>query len=482
MAYLAVRGSLMTLAVSRVHGEVSRQLFQKPVYPRRPYCEVPVSHVTNGVHIPTWASAEAERLWTQAAGKDVWLSPPPGDEPPRTLDIPDEELWAMRSASRGDLVEFVRATVARQTGEPGREPESKPDVLDPDILTLVFAKRFTEYKRPTLLLRDRERLDKLLFDENRPIQIVIAGKAHPADAEGKAMIKEWVDLARQPRYRHRIAFIEDYDVEVARELVAGSDVWVNYPRRPWEACGTSGMKVLVNGGIGFSVTDGWWEEAYDPSVGWSIGGETGGLASLVDKRDATSLYDVLEHEIVPEFYDREAGLPRKWIARIRESMNRLTPKFGGARMMRDYVEKAYLPLARALRTRLAENFAEAKALDCWSRALDDGWHDLHIGDPDGNLRVTASGATWDLTVQVFLGNISPDAIRVELFADPPYPGGRAEVIELNRGRAINGTTNGYIYSGAIDMSRPPNHYTPRVVPCHPKARVPEEQPRITWPN
>jgi len=254
MAYLALRGSALCLGVSRLHGEFSRRVFQ-PLYPRWPTCEVPVDHVTNGVHIPTWDSVEADRIWTEACGKERWRTMP-DDMGSRIACVSDEQLWAMRGEGRQRLVGMARRHLATQLRERGFELEvvrQADSVLDHNILTLGFARRFTEYKRPNLLLRDMTRLDALLQNESHPIQILVAGKAHPADLEGKMMIREWINLARQPRYRRRVVFLEDYDIALAQELVQGVDVWINTPRRPWEACGTSGMKVLVNGGINCSV-------------------------------------------------------------------------------------------------------------------------------------------------------------------------------------------------------------------------------------
>ncbi|HEV8678956.1 MAG TPA: alpha-glucan family phosphorylase, partial [Stellaceae bacterium] len=272
MAYLAMRGSARSIGVSRQHGAVSRRLFQ-PLFPRWPEHEVPVGHVTNGIHVPTWDSPAADRLWTAACGKERWRCIP-NTLADQVAGLDDRELWAMRGAGREALVNNVRRRLARQLGARGDPPENVAaagQALDPNILTLGFARRFTGYKRPNLLLRDPRRLRALLLDRHRPVQFVIAGKAHPADDDGKRMIREWIVLTQEPELRGRIVFLDDYDMDVAQELVQGVDVWINTPRRPWEACGTSGMKVLVNGGLNLSVRDGWWEEAYDPEAGWAVG-------------------------------------------------------------------------------------------------------------------------------------------------------------------------------------------------------------------
>jgi starch phosphorylase len=324
-------------------------------------------------------------------------------------------------------------------------------------------------------LRDRDRLDKLLHDDMRPVQIVVAGKAHPADTVGKEMIQEWINLARQPHYRRHVAFLEDYDISLAQELVQGVDVWINTPRRPWEACGTSGMKVLVNGGLNCSTLDGWWDEAYEPSVGWSIGDGSGGAAEEVDARDVASLYDVLENKIIPEFYDRDAeGLPRAWLNRIRDSMGKLTPIFGGARMMHDYVE-AYMPLSKAVRARLKDGCALAKSMNQWCRTLHSRWQSLHIG----KAIVSQADSTWHISVPVYLGEVLPDSVRVEMFADATAEFA-PEAVLLHREQAIAGSTNGYVYAGVVSSSRPLEDFTVRVVPYHPNAFLPAELPLIAW--
>jgi starch phosphorylase len=477
MAFLAQRGSARSIAVSRLHGEVSRQIFQ-PLFPRWPACEVPVTHITNGVHVPTWDSVEADDVWTASCGKERWRLPP-GAHSERIAGVSDEQLWSLRNAGRQRMVLVARRRLSRHLRERGLESEavrSADTVLDANILTLGFARRFTEYKRPNLLLRDRERLSRLLLDEQRPVQIVIAGKAHPADRPGKEMILQWINLANEPRFRQRVVFLEDYDISLAQELLQGVDVWINTPRRPWEACGTSGMKVLVNGGLNCSIPDGWWDEAFVPGVGWSIGDGVSGPVREVDMSDAMSLYKLLEDSIVPEFYDRdEEGLPRAWLRRIRESMSTLTPLFGGARMLRDYVQDVYLPLARAVRARFRNNFAAARAMNGFSRALHSHWPSLHIGSPT----LTQAGAQRQLLVPITLGEILPSSLGVELFADAT-PELAHEVIVLQQGRAIPGATNGFIYAGKIQSSRPLKDYTIRVVARHADAFLPTEMPLIAW--
>jgi starch phosphorylase len=477
MTWLAQRGSAACLGVSRLHGEFSRRIFQ-PLFPRWPACEIPIGHITNGVHVPTWDSAEADRIWTDACGSERWHGMP-ADLATKIATVSDETLWAMRGEGRQRLVRVVRRHLSTQLKERGFAREAVGEahyVLDPNLLTIGFARRFTEYKRPNLLLRDPDRLGRLLLNSRRPVQIVVAGKAHPADFEGKNIIRAWIAIARQPRFRRRVVFLEDYDIGLAKELVHGVDVWINTPRRPWEACGTSGMKVLVNGGLNCSTLDGWWDEAFQPDLGWAIGDEQGGEAAEVDGRDAVSLYELLENEIVPEFYNRdEEGLPRAWLSRIRRSMSVLTPAFASNRMMRDYIEKAWLPLADALRARTKDDNRLAKQLYTWAETVKSHWQSLHMGQP----AVVHDDSRWRFSVPIFLGEVAPDCVRVELFA-AEQAGVPAEVVLLHQEQRIPGAAHGYIYAGEVSGARRPEDYTLRVVPHHDGAFLPSEFPLIAW--
>ena len=328
LAYLAVRGSGSVNGVSRLHGGVSRHLFS-PLFPRRPEDEVPVGHVTNGVHMPTWDSAAADELWTDACGKGRWL----GMSPTLEADfrrVSDEKLWALRTTSRAALVDYARARIARDLTGSGANAAAIARAqarLNPTRLTLGFARRFATYKRPNLLLHDPERLVRLLTQPERPVQLILSGKAHPADQAGQVLLQQWMHFVSSHDSNLPIVFLADYDMMLAEHLVQGIDVWINTPQRPWEASGTSGMKVLVNGGLNLSELDGWWAEAYLPDVGWALGdGQERGDDPAWDHAEAEALYLRLEQEVIPEFYARNAeGRPPAWLARIRESMARLTP-------------------------------------------------------------------------------------------------------------------------------------------------------------
>jgi starch phosphorylase len=477
MAYLAIRGSLVTNAVSRLHGQVSRRLFAG-VYPRWPEEEVPIRHVTNGVHVPSWDSRWADRVWEEAAGKKRWLGEleAVGEAIRR---VSDAELWAFRAESRKQLVAYARRRLQWQLAQRGAGPEAgarAERVLDPNALTMGFARRFTEYKRPNLLLRDRGRLIRLLTDGERPLQIVVAGKAHPEDGEGKAMIKEWIDLAADPLLRDRVVFLEDYDITLAQEMVRGVDLWINTPRRPWEACGTSGMKVLVNGGLNLSERDGWWSEAFTAQVGWAIGDGREHAEPGWDDVEAGEVYRLLERQIVPAFYDRDdVGLPRAWISRIRASMGALAPQFSSNRMLREYVESVYLPLTASLRRRSAGGAVLARELAAWQSRLAASGHGIHFG----NATPRPSDGGWEFAVEVYLGDVDADSVRVEVYAEPLDSSGPVR-LALTREEAIPGAVHGWIYRGRLSTDRPAGHFTARVVPDHPEARVPAESSFILW--
>jgi starch phosphorylase len=478
MAYLAIRGSGAINGVSKLHGQVSRRLFQ-PLFPRWPETEVPVTHVTNGVHTPTWDSPEADRLWESTCGKNFWRGTL--EEVERDIRAAsDSSLWQLRADSRKALVEYVRRFYGRQLAARGASSEDVAQTaltLDDSILTLGFARRFATYKRPNLLLHDPARLLNILKNRQRPVQLVLAGKAHPQDAEGQEMIRQWVEFTRRPEVRSSVVFLSDYDVLMAEHLVQGVDVWVNTPRRPWEASGTSGMKVLVNGGLNLSELDGWWAEAYSPEVGWAIGdGREHGDDPSWDAADAESLYAVLEREVIPEFYSRdEHGIPRAWVARMRESMARLTPAFSTNRAVRQYTEEHYLSAAAAFRQRAENRGSLGSDLVAWQAELAKHWSVLRFGPTT----VEQQGDRYLFHVQVFLDDIDPNAVRVELYADAQKDGDPI-TLAMSRGERLVGATNAFAYSVSAPTSRPIADYTPRLVPQHVGAFVPLEAPFILW--
>jgi starch phosphorylase len=478
MAYLAIRGSGSVNGVSRLHGKVSRQLFA-PLFPHWPTDEVPVGHVTNGVHMPTWDSAATDDLWTKACGKDRWLGAM------ETLEqdirrVSDDTLWQFRLATSKSLVEYARERLARHYAAAGASLETVEEakhLFDPNALTLGFARRFATYKRPNLLLHDPERLLRLLSNSQRPVQIIIAGKAHPADLAGQALIQKWIQFIRQPAVRPHAIFLSDYDMNLTERLVQGVDVWINTPRRPWEACGTSGMKVLVNGGINLSELDGWWAEAYTPEVGWALGdGQEHGDDPAWDATEAEALYERLEREVIPEFYTRnEKGIPTAWVARMRESMARLTPRFSANRTVCEYTDQHYLPAAIACHSRVANKGAIGKQMVDWRHSLDQKWATLYFG----KVKVETRGGQHIIEVQVGLHGLDPKAVRVELYADgikgsPPV---RQEMTCLH---PLADESGGYVYSATVAAARPPADYTARVMPHCDGVVIPLEDARILW--
>jgi len=478
MAYLAIRGSGAVNGVSKLHGEVSRRIFQV-LFPRWPENEVPVTHVTNGVHTPTWDSAKADHLWELACGKDRWRGTLANIEKNASA-VSDSDLWQLRADNRKTLVAYVRRLYVRQLATRGASPEDLAQaalILDDNILTLGFARRFATYKRPNLLLHDPARLLKILVNRDRPVQLVLAGKAHPQDAEGQEMIRQWVEFARLPEARSRVVFLSDYDVLMAEHLVQGVDVWVNTPRRPWEASGTSGMKVLVNGGLNLSELDGWWAEAYSPELGWAIGdGHEHGDDPSWDATEAEALYSLLEVQIVPEFYaGDEHGIPRRWVARMRASMSRLTPTFSANRVVRQYTDERYLSAAAAFRRRADDGGSLGADLVAWRTDLAKHWPALRFG----SATVQQQGNQYLFHVQVFLDDMRPEAVSVELYADeqrdtPPV------TEAMKRGDPLIGAASGYAYTAMLPADRPAADYTPRIVAQHSGALLPLEAPFILW--
>jgi len=478
MAYLAIRGSGEINGVSQLHGRVSRHLFE-PLFAHWPTNEIPVGHVTNGVHMSTWDSAEADDLWTEVCGKDRWLGSTESMEQDMR-SVSDIKLWQFRIAASKSLVEFARERLSRQLAASGAAPEEVADarhLFDPNTLTLGFARRFASYKRPNLLLHDPERLLRLLTNPLRPVQLIMAGKAHPADQAGQALIQQWTQFIRRPEVRPHAIFLSDYDMHLTEHLVQGVDVWINTPRRPWEACGTSGMKVLVNGGINLSELDGWWAEAYTPEVGWALGdGQEHDHDPAWDAAEAEALYDLLEHKVIPEFYTRdEQGIPAAWVARMRESMAQLTPRFSTNRAVCEYTEQHYLPAASAYRTRAADKGAFGVELVNWRHMLEQQWAALRFGE----LKFETDNEHHAFEVQVYLDDLDSDAVRVELYADG-VDGELPVRVEMKRVRQLVGAINGYAYYAQVSSTRPATDYTARLIPHRDGVMVPLEDPHILW--
>ena len=478
MAWLAIHGSLIVNGVSRLHGVVSRRLFQ-PLFPRWPEDEVPVTHVTNGVHTPSWDSAEADALWTNHCGKARWL----GDLKDIEADFrqtSDEDIWQLRSTARQQVIHFARQRLQKQLAAahaPDQDCEQAKTALDPNTLTIGFARRFAAYKRPNMLLTDPDRLYRLLNNPHCPVQLLIAGKAHPKDGAGKAMIQQWTQFIHQhPDLAGRMVFIADYDMMVAEQLVQGVDLWINTPLRPWEASGTSGMKVLVNGGLNLSELDGWWAEAYSPETGWALGdGQEHDSDPEWNRLEAEQLYRLLEEEVVPLFYhQRDAnGCPCGWINKIRESMSRLTPQFSSNRMLQEYVHSLYTPAARLLASRSER--ATVDGISRWQHDIRQHWQSLHFGE----LNVQSDTDAHHFQVHVYLDDLDADAVAVQLFANGDGEQGH-KIYAMTRGDALSGAINSYNYTCAVPAHSAVERFTPRIIPHRDGCLVPMESTEILW--
>ncbi|KYP14624.1 alpha-glucan family phosphorylase [Flavihumibacter sp. CACIAM 22H1] len=479
MAFLAIRGSAAVNGVSRLHGRVSRHLFSS-LFPRWPIAEVPVGFVTNGVHMPSWDSGFADELWTNACGKHRWKGDLETAEAAIQC-ITDETLWVFRNQQREALVNYVRQRFERQatlSGQSAEMIERAKELLDYKRLTLGFARRFVPYKRPNLLLQDPARLVRLLTDEQYPVQLVLAGKAPPYDEAGKALIRQWNEFIRHYNLYDHVLFLSDYDMHLAEHLVQGVDVWVNTPRRPWEACGTSGMKVLVNGGLNLSELDGWWAEAYAPDIGWAIGDarEHGDDPSW-DAKEAEDLYTLLEKEIIPAFYQRnEQAIPEQWVARMRHSMARLTPRFSANRTVREYTEQYYLPMAKAYRGRLANNAATARRIQQVAKLLQQHWASCKTGE----LSWTATDNGYMVQAGLQVHELIRSYIKAELFANG-LAGEAPEVFPMDMA-AGNGNEGNMelIATARVVTHRPSSDFTLRVLPCYEQVAVPLKDPHILW--
>ena len=420
MAVLALRTSQFCNGVSRLHGEVSRHMWSS-IWPDLPEPELPISHVTNGVHPRSWISPQLMGLYDRYLGPDWQLDPDDYHLWDAVKEIPDDELWRLRQRQREKLITWCRSKIRRQLharGAATEEVERAANSLDPAAFTIGFARRFATYKRGTLLMHDLQRLKSILASKDRPVQLLIAGKAHPADGPGKELIREIVRMADTNALLGRVVFLEDYDIEVGRRLVQGCDVWLNTPRRGMEASGTSGMKAAMNGVVNVSILDGWWDEAYDPHAGFAIGkGESYEDESQQDAIESRALYDLLERQILPEFYDRdEAGLPRRWIGRMKQCIRTLTPAFSTNRMVADYTNQCYL-VSHGLSRRLREGgLREARDFAAHIRRFNDLWHGVAIRSVTTDAAAQVPVRSFvRVTSEVELGGLAPSEVRVQLY-------------------------------------------------------------------
>ncbi|MHC2184984.1 starch phosphorylase [Rathayibacter agropyri] len=484
MAYMGLRLAQRSNGVSSLHGEVSRSMFAS-LWPGFETAEIPIGSITNGVHAATWTdpilrALARDRLGTDDTTRADWASE----------DLGDDALWRARRTMRDQLVQDARrrATRSWQEQNPGGSPPAWLDqILDPDVLTVGFARRVPTYKRLTLMLHDPERLRALLTHPEHPIQIVIAGKSHPADEEGKRLIQKLVRFAQEPDIRRHMVFLPDYDIAMAQLLYPGTDVWLNNPLRPLEACGTSGMKAALNGSLNLSILDGWWNEYFDGDNGWAIPSSDRALdPEARDTLEADALYELLESEVVPRFYERDNdGVPHRWVRSIRHTLATLSPTLSAERMVREYVAALYQPAAEAARAVSDDHFEPAKELASWKRRVRAGWPGVVVASVEsgGIDAVPQRGDRLAVRAGVRLGELSPADVTVEVVygtsaADGSLTSVRRHELEVaeDAGAVVPADAVGRVpYSGVLTLDRSgPFGYTVRVVPRHPLLARPAE--------
>lgn len=487
MPFLALRLAYRSNGVSKLHGEVARGMWQG-YWPGIPREEVPITHVTNGIHTRTWTSQEMSDLFDQYLAPG-WQEALPNDPIwNRFEQIPDAELWRVHVRRREWMIAALRRRLKTQLkgrGAPPAEVKAAEEVLDPEALTIGFARRFAPYKRATLLFRNIERLKALVNNGKRPIQFVFAGKAHPHDGAGKELIKQIATVCARPELRRRVVFIENYDMSLARVLVQGVDVWLNNPLRLHEASGTSGMKVPANGGLNLSCLDGWWPEAFNGENGWAIGdGRVYDDLGYQDHVEAESLYNLLEREIIPLFYERTAdGLPRGWIKRMKESLKTIVPMFNTNRMLREYTEIMYLPAMQRVRALRGSDYSTAKRLANWKERMRQFWHAVRIADVQADASdVLRVGDELPVRVRVQLGEIKPEEVAVEAYYGPlntdnVIEGGQAVRLEFSQ-QESNGQ---HCFAGAVPCTTSGRTgYSIRVVPRHAELADRYYHGLVTW--
>lgn len=487
MTVLALHMAAYSNGVSRLHGAVSRKMWQG-IWPGIPVEDVPITSVTNGVHAPSWISRDMAGLFDRYIGPRWRTDPGDYAQWGRVHQIPDEELWRTHERRRERLVAFARGRLRTQLearGAPPSEVAQAAEVLDPEALTIGFARRFATYKRATLLLRDAERLMRILSNKERPVQLIFAGKSHPRDNPGKELIRQIIHFERRPEVRRRMVFIEDYDMVVARYLVQGVDIWLNTPRRPLEASGTSGMKATLNGAINLSVLDGWWAEGYSVNTGWAIGrGEEYGDDVYQDEVESNALYDLLEKEVVPLFYARGVDdLPRAWIGRMKTAMRAICPDFNTNRMVSQYTEDFYLPALNRYKLLVDNQSARAQSLAAWKSHVRQNWADLDIVTVEADAHEGMSVRdTLGVRVWLDIGQLTPDDIAVELYYGQLDARGEIlwpKVTAMSPSGCVNGTRHEFV--GSIVPQTSGRHgYTVRILPQHVDLDDPYKTGLVLW--
>lgn len=488
MSVMALEMSSGANGVAQLHGVVSRDMWQW-VYPNLPVHEVPIEAITNGIHVQTWVSREMGLLFdryldprwrSEASLPEVWEG---------VATIPDAELWRTHDRRRERLVAFARNRLKSQLTRRGVSQTAigeADEVLNPDALTIGFARRFATYKRATLIFRDLERLRAMVTDEDRPVQFIIAGKAHPHDNEGKELIRQIVNASLDPDFRNSIVFLENYDMNVGRYMVQGVDVWLNNPRRPKEASGTSGMKVIYNAGLNCSIPDGWWAEAYRPEVGWSIGNGEEYPEDEWEHQDyieSQALYNILEQDIIPLFYNQTRdGLPREWIHRVKTSMMELAPFFTTHRMVQQYTDQFYMPRYDVAQEMIDSNFDSAKSFTSWRQNLNNVWHDVNVLEVNVEQGDVAVGTKTEIFAKVKLGSLNPDDVKVQL-----YYGMLDTMGNITDGECVNMTLSDSNGNGAYTFKTQHTYdttgnvgFSVRVVPYHKYLHTSFLPNKIAW--
>jgi starch phosphorylase len=489
MTILALRTSRRANGVSKLHGEVSKGLWQD-VWAGIPLPEVPITSITNGIHTKTWTAPEFHRLYEKYLGTD-WADHLTDIEYwRRVIDIPDEVLWETHQLLKRRLIEFVRERLRIQRARIGESPEQLRkinSILNPDVLTVGFARRFATYKRGTLLFSNKERLLRLIQNAERPVQFVFAGKSHPKDEGGKKIIQEVYNASRESGFEHAVVFVEDYDTYIGRRLYQGVDVWLNNPLRPLEASGTSGMKLPPNGGLNFSVLDGWWCEGYNGKNGWPIGPEiSGGSVEFQNEVDIESMFNILENQIIPLYYAKPDGrLPLAWLQLMRESMRSVTPVFNTHRMVKEYNERLYEPAAKAIQALSANSYRAATELAKWKENTRADWGKIRIEEVNaspseiGDLFV---GETLQIEAKVFLGPVDPSHVRVQAYIGKSEDGSLSEPFTIDLQEIEKGAAPGqFTFKGVIKATESGSYgFNVRVIPTHPYLNQGHELRLITW--
>jgi starch phosphorylase len=491
MTILALRASRHANGVSKLHGDVSRGLW-KDVWDGVPADEVPITSITNGIHTKTWMAPEFSDLYDKYMGNweehlmepDFWRG---------VIEVPDEELWKTHQMLKNRLIDVVRKRARKQRERLGESPDKirkASRILDPEILTVGFARRFATYKRGTLLFSDLDRLRKMLSNSEHPVQFVFAGKAHPKDEGGKRFIQEVYKLSREPEFENRIVFTEDYDTYIARRLTQGVDIWLNNPLRPLEASGTSGMKLPPNGGLNLSVLDGWWCEGYNGKNGWAIGAELpsddSNTIEVQNEIDSISLFYTLETQVIPLYYAKPDGrLPIAWLQLMRESIRSVTPVFNTHRMVKEYTERLYEPAAAANSALTENNCAKAVELAHWKDKIRKDWPQIRITDvsvTNGDLVNIFVGDSINITTKVHLGHIDPKYVRIQAYFGESDNNTicKPTIVDLDGCKKLE-TAGDYLYSGLIPATESGAYgFNVRVIPTHPNLTQDHELRLITW--